>query len=199
MLQLNIVLVSVVNLIEFFTKAVVFFFNAFITIGDEVKMMHLANISSFDLEKDDFIEYIERFENYLLANDIKDAEIQKAVFLSTVGGSAYKLIRSLCENDTKNKTFTQIIMLMRNHLKPTPNFIAQRFQFYKRDRKEAESINEYIMELRRLSEHCEFSEKLNDYLRDRFVCGLNNENVQQKLINYKKFNIGDSTRHSKSI
>nr|XP_047141340.1 uncharacterized protein K02A2.6-like [Hydra vulgaris] len=152
-------------------------------------MMYLANISSFDLQNDDFVEYIERFENYLLANNIQEAELQKAVFLSTIGGPAYKLLRSLCENDTKNKSFTQLIKLMRDHLKPTPNFIAQRFQFYKRDRKEGESVNGYITELRRLSEHCEFSEKLNDYLRDRFVCGLNNENVQQKLLTIKNLTL----------
>nr|XP_047132680.1 uncharacterized protein K02A2.6-like [Hydra vulgaris] len=152
-------------------------------------MMHLSNISCLDLENDDFVEYIERFDNFLLANDIEDAEKQKAVFLSTIGGPAYKLIRSLCENDTKNKSFTQIVKLMKDHLKPIPNSIAQRFQFYKRDRKDEESVSGYITELRRLSEHCEFGENLNDYLRDRFVCGLNNENVQQKLLTIKNLTL----------
>nr|XP_047141475.1 uncharacterized protein LOC124816358 [Hydra vulgaris] len=57
------------------------------------------------------------------------------------------------------------------------------------DRKDEESVSGYITELPRLSEHCEFGENLNDYLRDRFVCGLNNENVQQKLLTIKNLTL----------
>ena len=74
---------------------------------------------------------------------------------------------------------------MKNHSQPAPKTIAERFRFYKRDRKGGESVSIYISELRKLSEHCEFGDKLSEYLRDRFVCGLNNERVQQKLLCFK--------------
>ena len=41
--------------------------------------------------------------------------------------------------------------------------IAERFHFYKRDRKTGEIIHEYVAELRKMSEHCSFGENLNDY------------------------------------
>ena len=69
------------------------------------------------------------------------------------------------------------------HLNPTPNTVAERFHFYKRDRKTGESIHEYVSELRKMSENFSFGENLNDYLRDHFVCGLNNRSIQQKLDN----------------
>ncbi len=46
-------------------------------------------------------------------------------------------------------------------------------------------MNAYVAELRRLSEHCAFGAQLNEYLRDRFVCGLGSEAIQQKLLSVK--------------
>ena len=93
------------------------------------------------------------------------------------------------QNDTKAKSYTELVELLTNHLSPKPNEIAERFMFFKRDRKHAESVNDYIAELRKLSENCNFGTSLNTYLRDRFVCGLNSESVQQKLLTMKDLNL----------
>ena len=39
------------------------------------------------------------------------------------------------------------------------------------------------MALKKLSIHCNYGEFLNRALRDRFVCGLNNPKIQNKLLN----------------
>lgn len=36
--------------------------------------------------------------------------------------------------------------------------------------------------LKKLEEHCEFGDNLNDALRGRFVCGLSSESIQRKLL-----------------
>ena len=79
--------------------------------------------------------------------------------------------------------------ILKEHLNPTPNTIAERFYFYKRDRRTGESIHEYVAELRKMSEHCSFGETLNDYLRDHFVCCLNSRSIQQKLLTIKDFTL----------
>ena len=38
-------------------------------------------------------------------------------------------------------------------------------------------------------EHCNFNEKLEEHLRDRFVCGLNDERIQQKLLAMSDLNL----------
>ena len=146
----------------------------------------IAAMSSFDLEGgEDWIEYQERFEMYLEANGVENADKMRAVFLATLGAPGYKLLRSLAGNDTKTKTFTALCKLMKDHLQPVPNEIAQRFQFYKRDRKSGESVSAFLAELRKLSEHCNFGTTLNTYLRDRLVCGLNSQRLQQQLLREK--------------
>ena len=45
-----------------------------------------------------------------------------------------------------------------------------------------ESISEYVAALRKLSEHCQFGATLNERLCERFVTGVNNNAIQQKLL-----------------
>ena len=41
---------------------------------------------------------------------------------------------------------------------------------------------EFVAALRKLAIHCEFEAFLRQALRDRFVCGLKNEEIQQRLL-----------------
>ena len=78
---------------------------------------------------------------------------------------------------------------MIEHLDPKPNIITQRYKFYKRERAATESVSEYVAALRKLSEHCNFGDGLNDHLRDRIVCGINNERILQKLLSIKDLDL----------
>ena len=39
-----------------------------------------------------------------------------------------------------------------------------------------------MAELRSLARYCKFGASLNDLLRDRIVCGINDENIQRLLL-----------------
>ena len=43
-------------------------------------------------------------------------------------------------------------------------------------------VAKYVAALRSLAEHCNYADVLNDMLRDRLVCGVNNEKIQQRLL-----------------
>ena len=159
----------------------------------------VSSMAEFNMGEDDWVEYSERFEMYLLANGVTEAEIKRAVFLSTIGSAAYKLLRSLVGEEVKTKSIADLSKAMKDHLRPAPNVIAERFHFFKRDRASGESVNGYITELRRLSEHCDFKDELNTYLRDRFVCGLNSEPIQQKLLATKELTLEKALSTARSF
>ena len=71
---------------------------------------------------------------------------------------------------------------MTNHENPKRNPIAERFQFNMRNRKTGESVSQYMAELRRLSQYCEYGDSLDSMLRDRLVCGINHDRTQQRLL-----------------
>ena len=98
-------------------------------------------------------------------------------------------MRSLCQNEPSVKTYDELKVLTKEHLQPKPNEIAERYVFYNRGRKNGESIKTYVAELRRLSEHCNFGDKLNEHIRDKLVFGLNEQKIQQKLLPIKNLNL----------
>ena len=65
---------------------------------------------------------------------------------------------------------------------PKPNHIAEEFKFNSRNRKTNESISEYLAELRCLTQFCDYGTVLNDMLRDKLLCGVNHNQIQQKLL-----------------
>ena len=40
----------------------------------------------------------------------------------------------------------------------------------------------FVSELRRLSEHCKYGNKIEEMLRDRVVCGIANSQLQRRLL-----------------
>jgi hypothetical protein len=93
----------------------------------------IGQMSEFELDKgEDFTEYSERFEQFLVANAIADVAIKRATFISTIGGPAYKLLRSLVGDSVKTKSLEDLVKALKDHLQPVPNVIAERFHFFKR-------------------------------------------------------------------
>ena len=61
---------------------------------------------------------------------------------------------------------------------------SEHFHFYKQDQAADETITDFDVALRKLAVHCdhEFSDHLQETLRDHFVHGLHNEAIQHRLL-----------------
>ena len=57
-----------------------------------------GTVAMFDPKQDDWCEYIERLEHYFSANDIVSSEKRRAILLTAVGASTYRLIRTLASS-----------------------------------------------------------------------------------------------------
>ena len=95
----------------------------------------------------------------------------------------YQLIRSLIAlTKPKEKSFEDLVKLVQEHHQPIPSAIVQRYKFNSRTQRPGESIATFIAELRRLAEHCQFGQTLDEMLRDRLVCGITDSRVQRRLL-----------------
>ena len=144
----------------------------------------IGQMEPYDLDKgEEWASYVERLEQFFIANKKTEAEWKVAVLLTVVGSKAYSLLRNLLAlAKPADKDFSEIVQAMQNHLSPKPLIIAERFKFHRRNQGENESVAQYLAELRKLSEKCEFAEYPEQALRDRLVCGLVSEKIQQKLL-----------------
>ena len=142
----------------------------------------IGHIEPYRPDNELFSSYLERVEQFFIANDIKN-ERKKATFLSLIGSQTYSLLRNLVSPSIpKDKSYTELATALKKHYEPKPVIIAERFHFHRRSQAVGESINEYVAELRRLTTHCQFGGFLDEALRDRLVCGLRNEAIQKKLL-----------------
>ena len=71
---------------------------------------------------------------------------------------------------------------LEKHYSPKPSEIVERFKIHNRSRREKESVAEFIAGLKKLTEHCNFGDTLDAMLRDRLVCGINDDKIQRKLL-----------------
>ena len=121
----------------------------------------------FDERTEDWTSYAQRFENFLLANNVKEDEKKRHLLLAMIGGRTFKLLANLVAPKKPGEVeYTAIHQVLQDHFKPRLIKIAERFRFYKRHQQPSETVTTYLAELRRLASTCEFGEFLNEALCD---------------------------------
>ena len=142
----------------------------------------VGTLEEFDPKGDSMAAYIERALMYLDANNVPQNK-KAATLLSAIGKNTFHMLRNLmAPAKLQDQSFEDIVKALLDHYEPKQLVIAERFNFNRRQQGPSESVADYVAELRRLSMKCEFGPFLDDALRDRFVCGLQNEAVQKKLL-----------------
>ena len=122
------------------------------------------------------------------------------VFLTVIGAKNYALLSDFYSpGKPRDQSLDDLIKTMEDHFEPVPIIRAECFQFYKRDQKSGETIADFVVELRRLATNCKFGAHLDDALRDRFVCGLNNEAIQKRLLLEKDLTMSKAVDVSLSL
>ena len=150
-------------------------------------MATLGTIESFNPSIEDWNAYSERFEQYVIANDIKDEKKIVATFLTTIRSKTYNVLRDLLAPAKPSEVkFEELVKTLRDHYEPKPIVIAERFHFHKREQHEGEGVAAYSAALKKCSEHCAFGTFLEEALRDRFVCGLRSKQTQKRLLAEKE-------------
>ncbi|XP_046373937.2 uncharacterized protein K02A2.6-like [Haliotis rufescens] len=143
----------------------------------------VCGLFEFNPKKSTWEEWCEILTHVFVANGITDEDNKKSILLASCGTETYQLIRALVlPVKPSEKTFDQLVVLLKEHFTPKPSEIVQRFKFHSRNRKAGESVAAYVAELRKLTDGCDFGTSLQAMLRDRLVCGICDDNIQKKLL-----------------
>ena len=146
-------------------------------------MATFGQVGAFQEGQEEWKQYVERLEQYLIANGVDNAEKKRAVFLSTIGPQAYKLLSSLvAPASLSEKSYDDLVRAMTDHHSPPPSEILQRYRFHTRFRQQGETVATYMSELRAIAQWCNFGQSLESMLRDRLVVGIDNESIQRRLL-----------------
>ena len=160
-------------------------------------MAKFGHLQEFDTDLEPITAYLERVELYFSANGI--GEDKKLVLLSVIGPKTYGVLRNLlAPSRPQEKKFSEVTEVLIRHFEPKLIVIAERFSFYRRSQLVGESVADFVAELRRLARNCQFGDFLDEALRDRLVCGLQNEAIQRRLLTEAKLTFAGALELAKA-
>jgi hypothetical protein len=156
-----------------------------------------GTVEPFNPATMDWDVYEFTFLSYLEANELQapapvgDGEAapldkRKALLCATIGHTASQVLVSLCAPQTpKDRTFEQLLEVLRTHYRPKKTTFASRDAFMARKQKDGESIQEYSAELRRLVMKCEFTnDQVEIRLIEQLTHGLSDLRIRRKAIEH---------------
>ena len=142
-----------------------------------------GTVIQYDATQEEWSEYAERIEHYFTANDITSGAKRRAILLNAVGPATYRLLKTLVSpSKITDLSFKEIVEQAMKHFNPKPSPIVKRYEFNTRRQEEGETVATFVAALRKIAEYCEYGSVLDDMLRDRVVCGINNKAVQRRLL-----------------
>ena len=144
--------------------------------------------------------YVERLEQFFAANDLKDGGRRRAIFLSAVGVSTYRLLRNLVSPRIPGEVpYDHLMQALTAHFCPAPSEIVQRYKFHCLFRQQGQSVAAFVAELRAGVEFCNFGTSLEEIIRDRLVCGISDEQIQRRLLSENKLTLTKALELAQSM
>ena len=132
-----------------------------------------GSINAFDSSQEDWTAYIEQMEQYFAAKDVDNATKRCTILLTASGAVTYKLVRGLVAPDNpSDRSYTELVELVKGHYNPMPSAIVQRFKFNSRMRQQGENVATFVIGLKQLTEYSAFGAVLDDMLCNWLVCGI---------------------------
>lgn len=141
---------------------------------------------------DNFESYAERLEQYMIVNAFDEAK-KVAILICSIGAAAYELLRKLVlPRKVTQFSYEELIKLLRGHYVDRVNTCIQRYKFEKTNQSVGQSLNDYIVEIKEAAKTCGFADGLqcqqdidlvlNDNLKHRFIFGLCDANLRERLL-----------------
>ncbi|XP_057338493.1 uncharacterized protein K02A2.6-like [Microplitis mediator] len=126
--------------------------------------------------------WIDRFDHFAEINSVSENS-KKSLFITSLSSEAYELLKNLCApSSLSTKLFTDLVKIMKDHLKPAPSIITERYKFKECRQLHDQDVKSYVTALKKLSMHCDFAESLESNIRDQFVWGLKSGAMKKRLL-----------------
>lgn len=124
-----------------------------------------------------------RFERYRLASGLseKDEAIQVSALIYAMGEKAEEILDSCELSEADAMKYDAVTKCFQDHFIQRHNPIFERAKFNQRTQQQGESVDSFVTALHSLAEHCDYGALREQMIRDRFVVGLLDANLSEKL------------------
>lgn len=145
-------------------------------------MALIGNLEQFEAEKHEVGDYLERMEQFFIVNAIEEG-MKVPMLITLIGPGTYNVLKNLLSPaKPASKTFKELTDALMGYYVIKKSAVAGRYEFYNCKQKQGQTINEFMVEIKRKASFCDFGAFLNEALRDRLVCGINSDRLTKKLL-----------------
>ena len=110
----------------------------------------------------------------------KSDDAKTAIFLTQAGTEARRHIMSI--DPERKMKLEEVIQALDDLFLPKKNVIIDRYKFNRTQQREGEPFEHFLKDLKEKVKFCEFNKfpgLENDLLRDRIVCGINDDGLRR--------------------
>uniref|UniRef100_A0A1X7T6M4 Retrotransposon gag domain-containing protein n=1 Tax=Amphimedon queenslandica TaxID=400682 RepID=A0A1X7T6M4_AMPQE len=132
---------------------------------------------------DEWPKWRKRFEQFRIASGLSGDAAAKQVntLLYCMGDESDAILDSMKVTEVERGDYTVVLRKFDDFFKVRRNVIFERARFNRRSQQEGESTEEFIMELYRLVENCDYGEFQDEMIRDRLVVGIRNQQLSERM------------------
>ena len=132
---------------------------------------------------DEWPRWKRRFEQFRVASGLGEESETKQVntLLYCLGEESEAVLSSTNATDEDRQNHSAIIAKFDAFFRVRKNVIFERARFNRRKQLEGETAEQYIMELYRLAENCDYGEMTSEMIRDRLVVGIRDIALSERL------------------
>ncbi|XP_052753936.1 uncharacterized protein K02A2.6-like [Galleria mellonella] len=146
-------------------------------------------LQPYDELHESFGSYIQRLNNYINLKGVTSPVTKLQIFLNCIGAKYYQVLKNITAPDTlENKTYEQLVEILKNHIAPEPGEVTQQHKFCLRIQNENESIANYVAGLKEIGGKCNFicnsckSTTFDTHLRVQFIRGLRSSEIKERKV-----------------
>lgn len=141
---------------------------------------NLSNVTSGNLSAE-WQKWKKSCNIYFEACEIakKDKKVQVNILLHIIGEKCREVYEQFNE---EIQTVDQLLKKFDDFFIPKKNLAVERHRFFTRNQKDLESTEQYVFELNKIAAKCEFKDLQNDLVCSRFICGVRDVGLSERLL-----------------
>lgn len=140
-------------------------------------------LPAFNEDTDKWKPYLTKADAYFEANEIIDSARKRALLIAALSTQTVQILAGKVAPRAPNAlSFEEVVEVLNEYYDPKRHEIMESFKFFHRCQMEGESVMQFLVEICRIADNCNFGNALDRMPRDRIVCSVRSTALQKQLL-----------------
>ena len=163
---------------------------------EQVRHLQIPLPKPFDGRPENWQKWRQRFERYRTGTALEEGKLV-STFLYSMGYVADDILATLTGIDEATTAYTDLLAAFDAHFGGRKNTIFARVKFNRRVKRVGETVDNFIQDLHKLAEDCEYGALKDELIRDRIVVGVTDDDLSNLLQTKANLTLAEAIQSSR--